>query len=46
MKYIDIHKLTDPQFKHLIGISWSTYRMMIDVSIIIYHQQGDPLNYP
>ena len=48
MKYLDIQKLTDPQFKRLTGVSWSTYRMMIDLmySIFIYHQQGDPLNYP
>ena len=31
MKYIDIHKLTDAQFKRLTGISWSTYKLMVKI---------------
>ena len=31
MKYIDIHKLTDAQFKRLTGVSWSTYKLMVEI---------------
>ncbi len=30
MKYIDIQKLTDIQFKRLTGISWSTFNIMLN----------------
>ena len=32
MKYIDIHKLTDAQFKRFTGVSWSTYKLMIEIN--------------
>lgn len=42
MKYIDIQKLTDPQFKRLTGISWSTYKVMIDVLNLHLSSIGRP----
>ncbi len=30
MRYIDIQKLTDIQFKRLTGISWSTFNVMLN----------------
>lgn len=42
MKYINIHKLTEDQFKRLTGISWSTYKMMIDVLNLHLSSTGRP----
>ena len=42
MKYINIHKLTEDQFKRLTGISWSTYKMMIDVLNLHLSSPGRP----
>lgn len=42
MRYIDIQKLTDIQFKRLTGISWSTFNIMLNELKLHVPTKGRP----
>jgi len=42
MRYIDIQKLTDIQFKRLTGISWSTFNVMLNELKLHVQVKGRP----
>ena len=42
MRYIDIQKLTDIQFKRLTGISWSTFNVMLNELKLHMPSKGRP----